>query len=169
VLRPASSPHDGPNRNFAQDDLGNGRVLAGGQHLRFGVADYAALRSAAPDSAIPGCRTEPRRGYCHKRRSGAESLSYRGAASAVAAYARSKAGPPSNATLSTSPRAVRKLSIANVKYTFTALILNEPFIFFAGTLIRSTTGTRLADVFAVVRLRKRLVVSLKIRAARFSL
>ena len=37
MLRPASSPHDEPNRNFAQDDLGNGRVLAIGQHLRFRV------------------------------------------------------------------------------------------------------------------------------------
>jgi predicted RNA polymerase sigma factor len=31
----------------------------------------------ASDSAIPGCRTEPRSGDCHVRRSGAGSLSYR--------------------------------------------------------------------------------------------
>ena len=31
--------------------------------------DYAALRPVASDSAIPGCRTEPRCGHCHVRRS----------------------------------------------------------------------------------------------------
>jgi RNA polymerase sigma-70 factor, ECF subfamily len=42
-----------------------------------GSADYAALRPLASDSPIPGCRTEPRSGHCHVRRSGAGTLSYR--------------------------------------------------------------------------------------------
>ena len=36
----------------------------------------AYIRSVATDSAIPGCRTEPRSGYRHVRRSGAGSSSH---------------------------------------------------------------------------------------------